>query len=720
MVKTKILALYLMISFVAVVLAPSTTNSLDLGGGSTSGLTAEEAALLGSLDIDNAMNELDYISSLGERIAGTEEELFAQQYVYDKMSEMSMDEVTMESFPTTSWEHEGDSIRIVSPTLEEIPCAAYGYGYSIWGRWFGQRYSFGNKKGGKTLVAPVVDVGYGTAEEFAALGDLNGAIALVMRDDNLQAWPNTMTEEAALHGASAIINYGYYGGIAHPDAIKQDVSGGPIPEFAISKNSAWHIQDLLMNGPVILEMEGRADAVSEEKGESVNVAGYMYGTTHPDEYIIFSGHIDCWWNGTNDDSSSIAAVLEFARMFSEAREAGNFINERTLVFLSVGAEEFGGPWNTWYDWLIGSYEFVVAHPEIMEGLVINLNMDGVSFKKTTGRYWVENTWEINGFIANAIGDIGKTGQISYYNPIWSWTDAWSFGAKAGGSTAQVMWAAGFDPIYHTQLDNMDLADEEPMQNVLQLYGLLAIRATHAIVMPFDFMPTVNWAASYLGAEEFTVPYEAESFANANTALDQLREQVAAINVYAEQLKSAYEMAETDEDRATIRAEADALNGVMIDARRAITPWTLGEGGTMGSWDVFLRSDQHVNDLGYIDAAISKLSTGQGQIHMAMSALENVYSMEWGHLFSPEVYHAVMDWMINDAMYWADDFDQQQAYVDVHWIYMDLKDGALSIEDAINALEEIRTTQLIPWLREDLTTLDWAWTEAANVLESALS
>ncbi len=717
--RTKTLTLCLMLTVVTVIFAPSTNNALPLGAGSSSGLTEEEVALLGLLDIGNAMEELGIISSMGEKIAGTEEELFAQQYVYNKLSEMPLDEVTMESFPTTSWEHEGDSIRVVSPVTKQIPCTTYGYSYSIWGHWFGQRYSFGNTHLGKTLVAPVVDVGYGTAEEFDALGDLNGAIALVMRDDNLQAWPNTMSEEAALHGASAIVNYGYYGGIAHPDGIKQDVSGAPIPEFAISKNSAWYIQDLLENGPVVLEMEGRADAISEKRGESVNVAGYMYGTTRPDEYVIFSGHIDCWWNGTNDDCSSIAALLEFARTFSEAREAEIFSNERTLVFLSVGAEEFGGPWNTWYDWLIGSYEFVVAHPEIMEGLVINLNMDGVSFKKTSGRYWVENTWEINGFIADAIGALGKTGQISYYNPIWSWTDAWSFGAKAGGSTAQVMWAAGFDPIYHTQLDNMDLADEEPMLNVLQLYGLLASRADQAIVMPFDFTTTVDWAASYLGSEESMIPYEAESFALANEALDQLREQVAALNAYAQRLKSAFEMAETDEERATIRGEADALNSVMIDARRVITPWTLGEGGTMGSWDVFLRSDQHVNDLGYIDAAISALSTGRGQIHMALSALENVYSMEWGHLFSPEAYYAVMDWMINDAMYWGDDFDQQQAYVDVHWIYMGLQDGTVSIEDTINALDEIRTTQLIPWLEEDLATLGWAWTEAANILESAL-
>jgi hypothetical protein len=107
---------------------------------------------------------------------------------------------------------------------------------------------------------------------------------------------------------------------------------------------------------------------------------------------------------------------------------------------------------------------------------------------------------------------------------------------------------------------------------------------------------------------------------------------------------------------------------------------LGEGGTMGSWDVFLRSDQHVHDLAQIDAAIAALSRGRGQVQTALGALEQIYTMESGHLFSPETYQSVMDWMISDSMYWGDDFDQQQAYVDVHAIHRALQSGG-SLSDA---------------------------------------
>jgi len=716
--KAKLLAIVIGMLFVAVTALPFTQAAPPTGQGNSSNLSPTEAYLVNSLNIGNAMSQLEKISGMGEKIVGTAEEHSAQEYVYNEMTEMSLDSVVMETYPTTSWEHSGDKITIVSPVSENVPGTIYCYNYGIWGKWFGEYYSFGNADNGKKLTAPVVNVGLGTNADFKAIGNLNGAIALVFRDDNIQAWPHTMGEEAALFGASAIISYGYYDNIVNPDGIKQDVVGTSIPYFSISKNSALHIIGLMGKEPVVLSLEGMADAVTEKFGESVNVAGYMYGTVHPEEYIVFSGHIDCFWNGTSDNSASIACVLEFARLFSEAREKNKFINERTLVFLSVGGEEFGGPSDTWFDWLVGSYEFVIAHPEIVEGLVVELNMDCMSFKKTSGQYWVENTWEINGLISQAIKDMGSTGQISYYNPIWSWTDAWSFGAKAGGSTANVWWVTGYDAIYHTQLDDFNLADKEPIQYLLELYLLMAMRSDHALVMPFDFTPTIDWVAGYLSSEQFTVPYEAGWFAKANAALDVLRKATADINAYAGQIKEAFKIAKTDVERTAIRAEADSLNSAMLEARRIINRWTLGEGGTMGSWDVFLRTDQHAHDLMYVDSAIAALQRDKGRVNNAMKALESVYTMEWGHLFSPETYETVMGWMINDEMYWGDDFDQQQAYVNVHWIYMGLKDETLSVSGAITALNEIRNTQLIPWLEEDLGSLEWAYGEAAMILSSA--
>jgi hypothetical protein len=701
-----------LVPIVALVVALSPS---PLSGAAVGGLTSEEEALLASLDVGGTIERLEHISGLGEKVAGTEEELQAQRFVYDTLSAMPLDEVVMEGFPTTSWSHDGDRLRVVSPVRWVFPTSVYGYDKAIWGRWFGERYSLGNRDHGKTLRAQLVDVGYGTAADFDAAGDVEGKIVLARRDDDVQGWFSTVGEEAALRGAAVVVNYGYYGDVVARDGIKQDVGGVPIPEFAISVKAAERLLGLLADGRVTLELEGRADAVSEEVGESVNVAAYLYGATHPDEYIVISGHIDCWWTGASDNSSSIAAMLELARVFSEAREAGTFVNDRTIVFVSFAAEEFGGPAETWYDWLIGSYEYVTAHPEVMDGLVVDLNMDGVSFKPESGKYWLENTWEVNGFIDEAIDDLGLSKQVSYYNPTYSWTDAWALSAKAGGSAIQGFWTGGYDAVYHTQLDNMKLVSRQPVRFVLRLYALMAARASGALVLPFDFLATTDWAGVYLGSERDSVAVLPRSFGRADRALGRLIAAAEAANARAEDIATRYVGAETEEERTAIRAEADALNRAMIDVRRIVTPWTLGEGGTMGSWDVFLRSDQHVHDLVHVQEAIDALSDRGGRIPAALRALRRVYSMEWGQLFSPKTYRAISDGMIGEEMYWGDDFDQQQGYVDVHGIHLGLSDGTLSGTVALQQLREIRRTQLLPWLAEDLDALEAAWLEAAATL-----
>jgi hypothetical protein len=654
---------------------------------------------------------------MGEKVAGTVQERQAQQYVYDKLSAMDMDSVVIETFPVTAWVHYGTTVKIVSNGGEEVPATTYGDGYSIWGLEDHKPYYFGNTNGGKTLVAPVVDLGLGTAADFAAKGPLAGAIALIHRNDDIQGWPNVAVEEAALHGASATMFYGYYTGNDLPEGIKQDSVGGPLPAISISPISAAHLLDLMALGTVTLQIDGHADQLSEKLAESTNVAAYMYGATKPNEYVVISGHIDCWWNGANDDTSSIAAVLELARLFSEARADGQFVNDRTLVFCSVGAEEEGGPGDTWYNWLVGSYEFVVAHPEIMDGLVVEINMDGVSFDKTSGRFWLENTWEINAWVQKAVSDLGMTGSVGYYNPIWSWTDAWSFGAKGGAATIQLIWPAGFDPYYHTQVDDMPIQSPATLDLVLKLDVLFAMRGSQALVMPMEFQYTCDWAMAYLKAEKMTVAAEAKNINAAMTVLSSLRAKAVEANAYAATLESQYAAAKSIVEKQAIQAKADALNRALIDARRIITVWTLGEGGLMGSWDVFLRSDQHAHDYGFVNQAITQLS--KNQVGNAVSALGYVYTMEWGKYYSREVYLTILDDMVGCFMYWGDDFDQQQAYVDVQGIYLGLKDGSMSRTTALNALTSIRDTQLIPWFETDLSAMKSAWSSATGIIDTVV-
>jgi len=674
-----------------------------LSGPANPGLSKEEIALLGAINVDNAWDELRYLTSLGQKVAGTTEELFEAKYVYKKFVEYDLDRVDMEFFPTTSWDTETwSTFEVTYPVRKSIEAATYGGCYGTWGTEDGVKYSFGNVKGGRAIQAELVDVGYGTAGEFEAAGDVTGKVVLALRNDYITWWPSTVVSEAAYRGALAAVFYGYYGTNVVADGVKQDVVGGPIPSFSISQNSAYYLKNLLANNNrVDVYLESEVHIWSEKYAESVNVIGYIYGSTHPDEYILIGGHIDTWFWGSNDDCSSIAATLELARLFASMKKSGAFVPERTLVFAAVGAEEYGGPITTWYDWLIGSYELVKAHPEMVNSMVIDLNMDGVSFTSATGTYSFELTWEVAGVMEGVVHDLGLTGIVYHYAPVWSWTDAWSYAAKGGGSAVQMMNTPGFDTYYHTQFDDMPMQSRRTLKITLEIYALAAARADRALFLPYDFDQTYNWAMASLQKEMATVSDLATRFGDVKAALELFGKKVTALNSYIEQLETEYNSHRTSANRkAAIEAEATDLNRMMIAVRQNVTRYILGEGGGMGSWDVFFRPDQHVNDLYYVDAALAELKRRDFQT--AAQKLENVYTMEWGHLFSEYTYNEIMAWHVDK--YWGAEFDQQQEYInvdstyDLYDAYINTKEG--NVETAKSQLTKIYN-QLLAWLNEDL-------------------
>ncbi|MDQ1372279.1 MAG: family peptidase [Candidatus Thermoplasmatota archaeon] len=699
--------------FVVVLSVPVCYGLPAIGTNKPLNLTADEQAIMELLDYDHAWDQLVYLSSLGEKTSGSPEERAAQQYVFDELTAMPLDQVLWEEYRVANWDHFGTTVEIVSSGYEDVPATTYGDAQSVWGYDDGVRYAHGNEQDGTVLVANVVDVGYGRAADFdsACGGDhsLNGAIALVHRDDNTQGWPNTPAEEAALHGASAVMFYGYFEGADHPEGIKQDSVFSRIPAISISPNSAARLQELILGGPVTLEISGRTDF--DPDARSVNVAGVLEGTTRADEYVVISGHIDTWWSGSFDDSSSIAIMLEMARMFSEARASGEYVNERTLVFCSMGSEESGGPDGTWFNWLVGSYEFVCEHPDMMDGLVLELNIDGGSFPKVDGKVWLEISLELDAFVWSAITDLGYLNVLNCYTPVWTWTDAWSFAGKGGGSAVEMVWGTGFDPYYHTQLDAIELQSEDMTGMVMELTALMAFRSVGALVVPIDFVPACDWAQQNLCADRAMVPSQRGNVDKALLALDGFEALASDINARADEIEAAYAAAKSPTQKAAAVEMADELNRAIIDARRIFIPWTMGEGGMMASWEPMLRPDQHATDYSAVSAAISALESGNPAL--AADALEAVRSMEWGVYCSREAYVLVLGQMMDCFMYWGDDFDQAQDYVDIQGVYLGLRDGSMSVEDALAYLEEVRggPDGLEAWFMEDVLTLEREWTNA---------
>ena len=145
--------------------------------------------------------------------------------------------------------------------------------------------------------------------------------------------------------------------------------------------------------------------------QSHNIAAVKKGLTKPDEYILFMAHWDHLGfmesanivddtiaNGAVDNATGVAAVLEFAKRFSEIE------TERSVMFLAVTLEESG---------LLGSEYFAKYPPIDLSNIVAGFNYDAIL---PTG---LTNDMVVVGYGASELEDLledelSKSGR--YINP----------------------------------------------------------------------------------------------------------------------------------------------------------------------------------------------------------------------------------------------------------------------------------------------------------------
>lgn len=111
-------------------------------------------------------------------------------------------------------------------------------------------------------------------------------------------------------------------------------------------------------------------ATTHGTAESENVIGVLRGSTKPNEYVVYTAHLDHLgmkadgddriYNGALDNASGDAALLEIARAFVALPQRPS----RSIVFVAVTGEEKGE---------LGSNYFA-AHPTVSP-IVADINMD---------------------------------------------------------------------------------------------------------------------------------------------------------------------------------------------------------------------------------------------------------------------------------------------------------------------------------------------------------
>lgn len=299
---------------------------------------------------------------IGGRVPGTPASEQAIQWAERAFTEAGADSVRVEPFTmATSWSEGDTRVTITSPIKFPVRAVSIAWSPNL------------------NMSARVVDVGFGTPQEFARAGNLNGAILLV-HSEILKTWDDLFNEYLR---ASPIIETalrGHAAGIAWEssrefDILYRHINAQPgkfdrIPGVLVTHEDSERIARLLKAGhPVQMGV-----AMSNKLGgpiKTANVVAELRGTELPEEYVVLGAHLDSWELGTGalDNGCDAALVIEALH----ALKAAGWKPRRSIRFVLFNGEEEG---------MLGSEAYVKAHEADLDKIIAAVIFDTGSGKFT--------------------------------------------------------------------------------------------------------------------------------------------------------------------------------------------------------------------------------------------------------------------------------------------------------------------------------------------------
>jgi hypothetical protein len=272
----------------------------------SSGLSGVERRILGEVySTSEAMTNLTVLcDDFGGRLAGTEENKAAAEFILGRFEEYGFEDPHLESFRFQGCEVGPSRLEVVEPVRKSIPC----------------------------LTLPMTASGEAEAE-------------LIFLDKS------TIHEEEELKGkvVAGVTRHplirspgaGVEGFIwVHPYPAMGPPTGcvhSAVPSVSVKHEDGELLRRLLVRyGQVRVRVEAKCDVFERE---SWNVCGELPGNGRSDEFLLFGGHYDGheMAQAAFDCGAGCVAVTEMGRILNQEREH----MDRSLRIVCFSAEEFG-------------------------------------------------------------------------------------------------------------------------------------------------------------------------------------------------------------------------------------------------------------------------------------------------------------------------------------------------------------------------------------------
>ncbi|MEM7728501.1 MAG: M20/M25/M40 family metallo-hydrolase [Pseudomonadota bacterium] len=317
------------------------------------------AAALASSDGYDVVESLT--TEIGPRLAGTQAEARARQWMAQTFRTIGLENVRSEPFTIPGWVRGTETARIVAPFPQPMLVTALG----------------------GSVATPADGV---TAEvayfptfqdlEAAPLGGLEGKIVFISgrmekAPDGAGYGPANLKRqrgatEAGRRGATAVIirsvgtdsrRFPHTGQMRYADDV------APIPIAALSAPDADQLERILQRGETV-EVYLKVRPIAVGDSPSGNVIGEIVGSERPEEIVLIGAHLDSWDLGTGavDDGAGIGIVAGAAKVLIDA----GLQPERTIRVVAFGAEEVG---------LLGAFEYAERYADAVGNHVLATESD---------------------------------------------------------------------------------------------------------------------------------------------------------------------------------------------------------------------------------------------------------------------------------------------------------------------------------------------------------
>jgi carboxypeptidase Q len=305
------------------------------------------------------------------------------------------------------------------------------------------------------IEASVVDVGYGTDDDFAKpRSSLKGAILLVHTDIgatwadlfNEYLRPPTIIENALKQGAVAILWIGARERLLlyrHTNSLDGEID--KIPQAVLAREDGLRLARTVAAYPG--KVRARLDMPNKIGGpiEQENVVGEIRGYEKPDEIVILGAHLDSWELGTGalDNGCNAALVIEAAR----AIKATGLLPRRTIRFVLFSGEEQG---------TIGSFEYVKAHRAELDKIRAMITYDS-GIGRVTG-YSLGGRRDLEPGVREVLKPLESWGANTDTYAASFGTDNFDFLLEGVPTLVANQEEANYLPNYHAASDTLDKVD----------------------------------------------------------------------------------------------------------------------------------------------------------------------------------------------------------------------------------------------------------------------